>query len=76
MVLWSAQPLTEIVPGIFLASKGWPARNADNIAAICEAALKKMFKSRRLTTLSACVAYYMDSLARGANFTTICELIA
>jgi hypothetical protein len=30
------QPLTEMIPGIFLEGKGWPARKADNLAAICE----------------------------------------
>jgi hypothetical protein len=36
MALGSTQPLTEIVSGIFLGVKGWPARKADNLTAICE----------------------------------------
>jgi hypothetical protein len=36
MALESIQPLTEIVPGIFLESKGQPARRADNLTAISE----------------------------------------
>jgi hypothetical protein len=36
MTLRSTQPLTEIIPGIFLAVKKRPARRADNLAADCE----------------------------------------
>jgi hypothetical protein len=36
MALGSTQPLTELRPGIFLGTKGRPARKADNLTAICE----------------------------------------
>jgi hypothetical protein len=37
MALGSTQPLTEMsIPGIFLGSKGRPARKADNLIDICE----------------------------------------
>jgi hypothetical protein len=36
MALGSTQPLTEMNNGIFLGSKGRPARKADNLTAICE----------------------------------------
>jgi hypothetical protein len=34
MALGSTQPLTEMIPGIFLGCKRWPARKADNLTAI------------------------------------------
>jgi hypothetical protein len=36
MALGSTQPLTEMSTRNLLGSKGWPARNADNLSAICE----------------------------------------
>jgi hypothetical protein len=36
MALWSTQPLTEMVAGIFLGGKGRSVCKADNLTAICE----------------------------------------
>jgi hypothetical protein len=36
MVLGSTQPLTEMSTRNLPGSKGWPAREADNLTAICE----------------------------------------
>jgi hypothetical protein len=49
------------VPGIFLGGKGRPARGADNLTAICEPTVYKMWEPRRLTTLRASTACYRDS---------------
>jgi hypothetical protein len=52
MTLELTQPLTKWVAGIFLGIKGgWPAREAENLTAICEPVVQKMWKPRRLTTL-------------------------
>jgi hypothetical protein len=63
----STQPLTEMsirnVPG----GKMRPTRKADNVTAICEPIVKKIWKPRRLTTLWASMACYRDGFA----FTTV-----
>jgi hypothetical protein len=60
MTLGSTQSLTEMrtrnIPGV----KGRPARKADNLTAICEPTVHKMWKPRRLTTLWASTACYRD----------------
>jgi hypothetical protein len=43
--------------------KGWPARGADNLTAICELIVQKMREPRRLTTLWASTACYRKSFA-------------
>jgi hypothetical protein len=45
---------------MFLGGKG-PARKADNLTAICEPIVEKMWEPRRLTTLWASTACYRDS---------------
>jgi hypothetical protein len=40
--------------------KGPPARNADNLTAICEPIVWKMSEPRRLTNLWGFTAYYID----------------
>jgi hypothetical protein len=50
------QPLTEMS-----TSKGRPTRKADNLTAICEPIVYKMWEPRRLTTLWAFTACYRDS---------------
>jgi hypothetical protein len=64
----SIQPLTEMsirnLPGV----KERPARKADNLTAICEPILYKMWDPRRLTTLWASTAWYRDSFTFFFNF--------
>jgi hypothetical protein len=48
---------TRNLPG----SKGPPAHNADNLTAICELIVWKMWEPRRLTILWASTAFYWDS---------------
>jgi hypothetical protein len=61
VALGSTQPLTEMstrnLPGV----KERPARKADNLTAICEPIVSKMWEPRRLTTLWASTAWYRDS---------------
>jgi hypothetical protein len=42
MALESTQPLTKMSTWNFPGSKGWPAREADNLNAICEPIVQKM----------------------------------
>jgi hypothetical protein len=50
---------TRHLPG----GEGWPVRKADNLTAICEPTVWKMWEPRRLTTLWASTACYRDSFA-------------
>jgi hypothetical protein len=63
MALGSTQPLpamsTRTLPGG--GGKGRPKRKADNLTAICEPNVYKMWEPRRLTTLWALTACYRDS---------------
>jgi hypothetical protein len=61
MALGSTQPLTEMSTRNLPGGKGRPARKADNLTAICEPAVWKMWEPRRLTTLWASTACYKDS---------------
>jgi hypothetical protein len=61
MALGSTQPLTEMNTRNLPGSKGWPARKADNLTAICEPIFNKMWDPRLLTTLGAATACYRDS---------------
>jgi hypothetical protein len=60
MALGSTQPLTEISARNLPGSKGRPARKADNLTAICELILCKMWEPPRLTTLWTSTACYGD----------------
>jgi hypothetical protein len=76
VTLGSTQPLTEMSARNLPMGKGWPTRKADNLTAICELIVWKMWEPRRLTTVWASTACYSDSLVRKAdNLTAICELI-
>jgi hypothetical protein len=44
-----------------MGSKGWPPRKADNLTAICEPIVEKMWEPRRLITKWASTARYMGS---------------
>jgi hypothetical protein len=68
MVLGSTQALTEMSTRNLPGGKGRPARKADNLTAICEPTVYKMWEPRRLTTLRASTACYRDS------FTIYCLL--
>jgi hypothetical protein len=61
MALGSTQPLTEMVRGIFLGVKGRPVRKADNLTAVYEPIVYKIWEPRRLTTLWTSTACYNDS---------------
>jgi hypothetical protein len=63
MALGSTQPLTEMNTSNLHGDKGRPARKADNLTAICEPNVWKMWEPRRLTTLWAFIACYRDSFA-------------
>jgi hypothetical protein len=56
MALESTQPLTEMSTRNLTEGKGQPARKADNLTAICEPIVKKMWEPRPLTTLRAFTA--------------------
>jgi hypothetical protein len=61
MTLGLTQPLTRI----FLADKARLARKADNVTAICELTVYKIFDPRRLTTLQAStVCYFVQGYLR------------
>jgi hypothetical protein len=60
MALGSTQPLREMSTRNLPGGKG-PARKADNLTAICEWTVFKMWKPRHLTTLWVTSACYRDS---------------
>jgi hypothetical protein len=51
MALGSTQPLTDMSTRNLPGGKKRPARRADNLTAICEPIVYKMWEPRRLTTL-------------------------
>jgi hypothetical protein len=59
--LGSTQPLTEMSTSNLPRGKERPARKADNLTAICELTVWKMWEPRHLTTLWAFTACYRDS---------------
>jgi hypothetical protein len=61
MALGSTQPLTEMSIRNLLGSKRRPARKVDNLAAICEPTVYKMWEPRRLTTLWASMTRYRET---------------
>jgi hypothetical protein len=50
MALWSTQPLTEMSTTNRPGCKGQPVHKADNLTAICELTVSKMWEPRHLTT--------------------------
>jgi hypothetical protein len=58
MALGSTQPLTKMSTRNLPGGKGGPAREADNLTAICEPNVYEMWEPRRLTTLWAFTACY------------------
>jgi hypothetical protein len=61
MALGSTQPLTEMSTRNLPGGKGRAARGTDNLTAICEPIVYKMWEPRRLITLWASTACYRDS---------------
>jgi hypothetical protein len=68
MALGSTQPLTEMRTRYLPEGKERSARKADNLTAIPEPVVYKMWEPRRLTTLWASTACYRD----GFTFTYVC----
>jgi hypothetical protein len=56
----STQPLTEMSTRNLPGGKGRPARKADNLTAICEPIVYKMWEPQHLTTLWVSTARYRD----------------
>jgi hypothetical protein len=61
MPLRSTQPLTEMNTRNLPRAKGWPVRRADNLTAISEPIVYKMWEFRRLTMLRTSKASYRVS---------------
>jgi hypothetical protein len=61
MALGSTHPLTEMSTRNLPGSKGWSARRADNLIAICEPTVLMMWEPRPITHLWAFMACYRDS---------------
>jgi hypothetical protein len=61
MALESTQPLTEMSSRNLPGSKERPALKADNLTAIWESIVYKMWEPRRLTTLQVSTACYRYS---------------
>jgi hypothetical protein len=61
--LRSTQSLTEMSTRNLSVDKGQPMLKADNLTAICEPIIYKMWEPRRLTTLWVCRACNRDGLA-------------
>jgi hypothetical protein len=63
MALRLTQPLTEMSTKNLQRGKGRPVRKADNLTAIFEPIIWKMWEPRRLTSLWAFTASYSDNFA-------------
>jgi hypothetical protein len=61
MALGSTQPLTEMSIRNLPGGKGQTAHKANNLTAICEPIVWKMWEPRRLTALWASAVCYRDS---------------
>jgi hypothetical protein len=61
MSLGSTQCLTEMSTRNFPGGKKRPARRADNLAAICEPSVCKLWEPQPLTNLRSSTASYRDS---------------
>jgi hypothetical protein len=62
MALGSTRPLTELSTRNLPGGKGRLVRKTENLNAICELIVYKMWEPRRLTTLWASAVCYMDSV--------------
>jgi hypothetical protein len=61
MALGLTQRITEMSTRNLLGGKGRPARKVDNLTAICELIVQKMWEPLRLTNLWASTACYRES---------------
>jgi hypothetical protein len=61
MALGSTQPVTELSTRNLPGGEERSASKADNLIAICEPSVSKMWELRCLTSLWAYTAYYRDS---------------
>jgi hypothetical protein len=61
IALGSTKPLIEMSTRNLPGGKGRPAHKADNLIAICEPSVYKMWEPRRLTNLRTSKASYRDS---------------
>jgi hypothetical protein len=61
MALGSTQPLTEMSTTNIPGGEGRPARKADNLTAICEPIVYKMWEPQHLTVLWVSTARYRDT---------------
>jgi hypothetical protein len=61
MGLGSTQPLTEISARNLSVGKGRPKHKSDNLTAICELIVQKMWEPRHLITSWASTVCYRDS---------------
>jgi hypothetical protein len=68
MALESTQPLTEMSTRNLPGGKGRPVRGADNLTAICEPIVLRMWEPRRLTTIWAFTACFRDSFTFTSTF--------
>jgi hypothetical protein len=84
MALGSTQPLTEMSTRNIPGGDGRPARKADNLTAICEPIVYKMWEPQHLTTLWVSTAHYRDTFtfsldilntACSSSFFKLCCLI-
>jgi hypothetical protein len=63
--LW---PLREVSTRNIPGDKGWPARKAENLTAICESAVWIMWEPRRLTNLRVSTTCYRDTFIVGLKY--------
>jgi hypothetical protein len=61
MVLRFTQPLTGMSTKDLAAGRAWLMRKADNLTAICEPTVYKMWEPQHLLTIWASTACYRDS---------------
>jgi hypothetical protein len=61
MALGSTQPLTKMSTRNIPGGEGRPARKADNLTAICEPIVYKMWELQHLTALWVSTAHYRDT---------------
>jgi hypothetical protein len=55
------QPLIEMSTMNLAGSRAWRARKVDNLTAVCEPIVQKMWEPRSLTTLRSLTVSYKDS---------------